>query len=274
MKMQQVIIAIRNRIFVAEAASLIENLRRHGVAVLQDFAEAPPSDTLLLTDDAKVYEKGKSSGMASLICLTNENRIDDFAGAVYFTEGLQEIDYAYLLRVYERVNGIAHTVCETARLRIREIRTNDIDDIYRLYEDTDSVAYMERPQPNREEEEAYLARYIATVYAYSDYGSWVVEEKASGAIVGRVTLNYCEGFAGLELGYLIHASYRKRGYATEACNALVSYARKRGEFMRIRITTHCENEAAIALARRLGFTEADEIWERDKKYLCFMLIFR
>ena len=86
------------------------------------------------------------------------------------------------------------------------------------------------------------------------FGVWVMLERETGTIVGDV------GFMGppqvdgsLELGYSVIPDRRRRGYATEAAQAIVGWALRQPG-----VTTalaHCDrdNEASVRTLERIGF---------------------
>jgi len=58
---------------------------------------------------------------------------------------------------------------------------------------------------------------------------------------------------GVELGYTIFAPYRRQGYATEAANALMTWAQAEHKITRFVVSISPQNLPSLALAARLGF---------------------
>jgi ribosomal-protein-alanine N-acetyltransferase len=65
-----------------------------------------------------------------------------------------------------------------------------------------------------------------------------------------------------EVGYTIFPSHRGRGYATEAVQALIGWARAQGIDHFI-ASISPDNAASLALARRLGFREVGRHWDEE-----------
>jgi RimJ/RimL family protein N-acetyltransferase len=84
------------------------------------------------------------------------------------------------------------------------------------------------------------------------YGLWAVEERSSGALVGRVGFWNPDGWPGFELGWLLRRSSWGRGYATEAARAVLPLAFTQLEQPHVISLIHPENAASIRVARRLG----------------------
>ena len=63
---------------------------------------------------------------------------------------------------------------------------------------------------------------------------------------------------GVEMGYTVFAEYRRRGYATEAITALVSWANVAHGVENIVISVGTDNGPSLALAKKLGFIKVGE----------------
>lgn len=66
----------------------------------------------------------------------------------------------------------------------------------------------------------------------------------------------------VEIGYTIFDRFRRSGYATEAVRALIAWAREQG-ITTIIASIAPDNEASLAIVRRLGFVPAGE--QRDEE---------
>lgn len=114
----------------------------------------------------------------------------------------------------------------------------------------------------RAEEECWLKFLRATgFWAHLGYGYWIIEEKASGAIVGET------GFGDFkremtpslrgepEIGWALAAPFHGKGYGYEAARAAVAW----GDANKIPAPMSCiigpENTASIRIAEKCGFIE-------------------
>jgi ribosomal-protein-alanine N-acetyltransferase len=59
-----------------------------------------------------------------------------------------------------------------------------------------------------------------------------------------------------DLAYLVFAAHQRSGYAFEACQAVVEYLRGEHDVRTVRTTIDASNTASIALAQKLGLTQA------------------
>ena len=121
-------------------------------------------------------------------------------------------------------------------------------------------------KPLKEELEDF-EMYRRYMYELCDMGYWCILEKASGEIIGRAGVEpklWNDNKTVVELGYMIDEKFRRRGFAYEACRAIVEEAKKRGAFyLYCRIKS--ANMPSLELARKLGFQKIDYHLEGDSE---------
>lgn len=166
-----------------------------------------------------------------------------------------ELPQGYLRRIRCQSLGQPVVISETSRLLIRESVAEDAEAFVQLYWDEACRRYLEIPpveletaggeEQLREAYRRYIVDYQKGQYAFYEYGMWTLVEKGSGEVVGRAGLEqqelvstkedfgrkeqetaYNVGETVLGLGYAILPKYRGRGYAVEACLAILEYCRE------------------------------------------------
>lgn len=188
-----------------------------------------------------------------IVLLNEENRMQSFPSGAYCIENEADIDDRYCERVYRRFMGLPWDIVGTKRLKIREITLSDVPRLYELYSGEGITEYMEPLFEDRSKELEYTKNYIENVYRFYGYGMWVIELKKSGEVIGRVGLEYKEGHKGLEIGFMIGEQYQHKGYAHEACMAVIEYGLNELGASRIYALVSAGNEASVRLCGRLGF---------------------
>jgi len=106
--------------------------------------------------------------------------------------------------------------------------------------------------------------------AYQPWGLRAVAERASGMMVGYIGFHTRPGPAylsdlapgGMEMGYTIFPAFRRRGYAREAVEALISWAASQG-VRRFVLSIRPDNAPSQAIAARLGFRKVDEHMDEE-----------
>ena len=159
------------------------------------------------------------------------------------------LDDAALTRLWQRHYGLPWTIARTERLIIRESVMEDLTAFLAMYggeaKNPDVTQFAESP-----EETLYL--YIKRQYPLYGYGLWTIAEKSTGEVIGRIGIENDEA-GERQLSYLIARKYRRRGYAKEAAQAVLAYAREALAFRDLKLCTSDGNTASQKLAFSLGF---------------------
>jgi len=144
---------------------------------------------------------------------------------------------------------------ETERLRLRAVRTDDVEDLVRLHDDPLVAEYL-----GARDREWYEWRVDASLDEWSErgYGFVVVEDAASGRFRGRTGLKYWPEFGESELGWVLRPEARGRGYATEAAQALLDWGFEGFDLPYITAMIRPGNDASVAVAERLGMAPLRE----------------
>jgi RimJ/RimL family protein N-acetyltransferase len=151
-------------------------------------------------------------------------------------------------------------VIETARLRLRPHRADDLDAGFALWSNPATVQHISGTPSTRDESWARLLRY-AGHWALLGFGYWAVEERASGRFVGDVGLGDFKralepSLDGMpEAGWVLDPTAHGRGYATEAARAALAWA----DANLAAGTSACiiapENGPSLRVAEKCGFRE-------------------
>lgn len=160
---------------------------------------------------------------------------------LYLVTGPEDVTEELLERTVRRRRDLPWRITETPRLLIREFGSDDPLEP-ESPDDGDGVF------SDWEKREAYRR----SQYRLCECGLWAVVEKESGRIAGKA------GLTGGELGYHIYSGFRGRGYAKEACEAILAYGFWSMELQEIRLRIRKENGPSVSLAGKLGFSGEGE----------------
>ena len=171
----------------------------------------------------------------------------------------EELSQAYLRRIWCKNQKLPVMIEETERLLIRESVEDDAEAFAELYRDPKCCKYLELPPvENAQDKSAAYRKYIRDYqkgqYAFYEYGMWTLVEKASGAVIGRAGLEQqtiMQEQIGLTLGYAIHPQHRGKGYATEACQAILQYNKECEYAEKVYVIIDKENQASQAVCQKL-----------------------
>jgi RimJ/RimL family protein N-acetyltransferase len=141
----------------------------------------------------------------------------------------------------------------TDRLLLREFRPDDIGGYAAMCADPEVMRYLSPDGAVLSREDAWRQMAMfAGHWVLRGYGTWVVEERATGRFVGRVGLHFPEGWPGQEVGWALARQFWGLGLAQEAARAAIHFAFERLGWPEIISLIHPENQRSVSLALRLG----------------------
>jgi RimJ/RimL family protein N-acetyltransferase len=152
-------------------------------------------------------------------------------------------------------------VVETRRLILRQWIASDIKPYSKMLADPGVARFITVDgKPVVDEMTGWRHAAVMTGHwALHGFGMFVVEEKATGRLVGRVGPWSPPGWPGFEVGWGIAKEAQGNGYASEAARAAIDWAFANVEVGEI---IHCidrENIASQGVAKRLGAEKQREI---------------
>lgn len=143
-------------------------------------------------------------------------------------------------------------VLETPRLLLREMTPADLDFIAALLGDEEVMRFY--PQEyTRADAEAWVRRQVDR-YARDGHGLWLVLAKETGQPVGQVgpVKVLLDGVDDVEVGWLIHRPFWRRGYASEAALAVRDHAFTALGLPHLISFIRPINHPSLGVARKIG----------------------
>ena len=242
-----------------------------------DPLPAPDRSELWISDFREGLDFLKENGRFFAAWRHPFNKDEDLSPAAYTLENLPQIDMDDFVKVWEREAGLPWTILKTDRLLLREFADteDDLDALYRIYNDPDALRFLTPPAADRDEERAALSLYLERVYRFYGFGSWAVLLRDTGEIIGRAGFGLPDpedaSFTP-SLGYLIGAGFRGRGYASEICRAIVNYGFRVLGFDFVKASADKDNTPSVRLLMSLGFRQSGSLTGEDgRKTLRFLL---
>ena len=143
-------------------------------------------------------------------------------------------------------------VLGTERLVLRAFDPSDAVDVY-AYAQSERVGPMAGWAPHKSLEESR-----SVVRAFIEAGdAWAVVDKSSGHVIGSISL-HLDGKRRLEgcrqMGYVLGEDHWGRGYATEACRAVLQYAFETLDAPVVSAMHFPANHKSRRILKKLGFT--------------------
>ncbi|HET6631179.1 MAG TPA: GNAT family N-acetyltransferase [Rhodanobacteraceae bacterium] len=150
-------------------------------------------------------------------------------------------------------------VLETERLRLVAFGERHFDAYAAMLADPDSTRYINDGQPLDRMSAWRSMAMLLGHWALRGYGMWALERRDDDAFVGRVGLMHPVGWPDVELGWVVAAAHRKKGYATEAARAALDFAWHARRLPRVISLLREGDIASFSVARHLAGEAVDEI---------------
>jgi RimJ/RimL family protein N-acetyltransferase len=184
---------------------------------------------------------------------------------------------------------------ESSRVLLRRIEPADLPFFTRIHADANIVRYIGYGRPrSADETRAWLHSTLAS-YQALELGQLAVVRKADGVLLGRCGLSdlvieadaapgaiprgwfdRAEAPAGLaviqerELGYTFDSASWGSGYATEAAQCVLAYARDALGLERVISVIDGENERSLRVAERCGLRRDGEVEVLGRTLVAFV----
>lgn len=210
-------------------------------------------EAFLITDSPEKKAIANKLGIGCAAYMHDDANISEYPDVLYCIDAIKDMSDGTILRMYQREINIPWKILETERCIVREMTVDDLDDLYRVYDDPDTKRFIEDLYEDREKELKFTIDYINNQYRFFEYGMWVVIDKATGRLIGRAGVFDREGQDISEIGFIFDRKFQGKGYAYEVMSAITEYAKD--ELYKdslISFTKH-DNARAKKLLERLGF---------------------
>jgi RimJ/RimL family protein N-acetyltransferase len=141
---------------------------------------------------------------------------------------------------------------ETERLLLRAWRQEDAAPFAEMCADAELMRYV-GGQMDRTNAWRRMATYVGH-WALRGYGSFALEDKASGELAGYCGIYDPDGWPEREINWGLRRAFLGRGLITEAAARVRAHAYDDLGFATITSCIDLENAPSIAVAKRLGAT--------------------
>ena len=148
---------------------------------------------------------------------------------------------------------------ETARLYLRQFTPDDLDDLYRIYSDPETMKYLTGVR-TREATEIAIHTMLKR-WEENNFGMWALVHKIDRKMIGRCGLAFLDKTPEVELGYALDKVYWNQGLATEASFASLNYGFQILKLDRIVAIARPENIASQRVIQKVGMK-----YEKNARY--------
>jgi RimJ/RimL family protein N-acetyltransferase len=156
-------------------------------------------------------------------------------------------------------------ILDTPRLRLREFRPDDLDELARMVADEEQMRFYPGPR-TRDEAGAWIGRNLS-LYEEHGFGFWLIESRGTSEFLGYCGIRplVLEGASVTETGWHTTKKTWNRGIATEAAAAVRDLAFARFAQTRLVALIHPDHRASRRVAEKIGMREeAAIVFEGDR----------
>ncbi len=143
----------------------------------------------------------------------------------------------------------------TERLLVRQIDHADIDDMFAVYGDAESMRWVGDGVPLPRDGCAHWVDVTRTNYEKRGYGMSALVLKTTGEVVGFCGLVHPGGQAEPEIKYALKRAFFGQGFASEAVIGMLRYGRETLGLRHIIATVAPENTVSLRVLQKAGMVE-------------------
>ena len=145
-------------------------------------------------------------------------------------------------------------VCETERLRLRELTVDDAAFVMELVNEPAWLRFIgDRNVHSLDDARGYIARGPLASYAKHGFGLWAVELSATGEPIGMCGLVKRQTLEHFDLGFAFLSRHWGHGYARESAAAVVERARELFHLPKLVAITDLDNLPSQKVLTSVGF---------------------
>ncbi len=142
----------------------------------------------------------------------------------------------------------------TDRLFFRALHERDLDAYAGMMADPEVTRFLGDGQPLTRVDAWRQMAMLLGHWQLRGFGLWAVEERATGAFVGRIGCFEPEGWPEFEVGYVLARHAWGKGYAREGAAAALAYARETLGRRTVVSVIFDGNERSVGVATSFGAT--------------------
>jgi [ribosomal protein S5]-alanine N-acetyltransferase len=162
-------------------------------------------------------------------------------------------------------------VLETERLRLRYLTPDDVDAIFAVIGDPETMKFY--PQKFSREDAVRWVTRNQERYRRDGFGLFAVVLKSNGEVIGNcgVVRQDVEGASLLEVGYHFRRDHWRHGYATEVARGCMAYAFGKLGAEKVISLIMPENMPSRRVAERNGMTVERQVIFHDLPHLMYAM---
>lgn len=154
-------------------------------------------------------------------------------------------------------------IIEAERICLRHLEKSDIDSLFEIFSDEETMRYWSSPPFQNWSEAEKLLTEIHEYFEQKTLFQWGIALKETDKIIGTTTIfHFDEKNRRAEIGYALNRKFWGKGFVNEALNSLFNFAFTQLNLHRIEADVDPRNTASVNVLERLGFQKEGYLRER------------
>lgn len=163
-------------------------------------------------------------------------------------------------------------ILTTERLTLRQLSTDDQQNIFTLRSDTEINKYLDREPSKTIEDAINFINKVNDNIQKNNSIYWVITLTKTKTFVGTICLfDFSDEKNSCEIGYELMTEFQSQGIMKEATEEVIAYSFQTLQFQKIVAFTHNENQHSIKLLTKFNFLQSLEINKENPDYNIFTL---
>ena len=152
----------------------------------------------------------------------------------------------------------------TERLLLRQLTPDDVEEVYEIRSDPETMRYIPRPLAKTREDAMAHIDMISKALLNNESVVWAIALKENNKLIGIICLLrfQLEHFR-TELGYILHPAFHRQGIMNEAVKPVIEYAFNVLKFHSIEAVIDPENLASEQLLIKNHFVKEAHLKENE-----------
>lgn len=152
---------------------------------------------------------------------------------------------------------------QTERLLVRQLSSDDFDDMFAVYSDPEAMRWVDDGQPITQDECRYWIGVTQKNYETRGYGMSAIVLRATGKVIGFCGIVHPSGQEVAEIKYALLQAHWGKGYATEMARAMIDYGYREYGLREMIATIAPDNLASQKVMAKVGMIHAETIDNED-----------
>jgi len=163
-------------------------------------------------------------------------------------------------------------ILTTERLTLRQLTSNDKQEIFTLRSDSEINKYLDRQLSNTIEDARNFINKVNENINKNDSLYWAITLSDKNILVGTICLfGFSDDNYKCEIGYELLTNFQGQGIMKEAVEKVIDYALNAIKVKNIEAFLHRDNQSSIKLLEKLSFRKSNEPDKANPDLICYHL---